>query len=178
VTIVSEQISKAMERVRSVFARRPEMAVHADEPATARWDGGLSVVASDANGTHIPTDMPVELGGSGQHLTPGWLLRAALASCLATRIAMEAAAAGITLSRLEVSARSTSDVRGLLGMTDQGTAISPAPRELQLEVRVATQGAAREQVEAMILKSVSCSPVSAALEGALSVALHTDIESD
>jgi uncharacterized OsmC-like protein len=175
---VSEHISKAMERVRSVFARRPDVAIHSDEPATARWQDGLGVVSFHANGTRIPTDMPVELGGSGNQVTPGWLFRAALASCLATRIAMEAAGTGIILSRLEVLAKSTSDVRGLLGMTDQsGKKISPAPSELQIEVKVGAHDATKDRVEAMILESINCSPVSAAIAGAVSVALHVDIES-
>ena len=176
---MSEQVSKAMERVRSVFARRPAAAIHPDEPATARWGGGLGVVSFHANGTQIPTDMPVELGGGGGQMTPGWLLRAALASCLATRIAMEAATAGITLSRLEVLARSTTDARGLLGMTDHcGEKVSAAPQELQLEVKVGAGDATKEQVEAIVLRSVSCSPVSAAIAGALPVGLHIDIESN
>jgi uncharacterized OsmC-like protein len=61
--------------------------------------------------------MPSEVGGSGDQVTPGWLFRAGLASCAATRIAMAAAAEGIELATLEVRASSRSDTRGLLGMT-------------------------------------------------------------
>jgi len=101
-------IANALQRVRSVLARRPEAAMHADEPAIARWEQGMRVVSRHANGTHIATNMPSELGGEGNQVTPGWLLRAALASCLATRIAMEAAARGIVITRLEVIAESRS----------------------------------------------------------------------
>lgn len=174
---MSEQVAKAMERVRSVFARHPSAAVHSDEPATARWEQGLGVVSFHENGTQIPTDMPVELGGRGDQVTPGWLLRAALASCLATRIAMEAAATGVTLSRIEVLARGTSDARGLLGMSDPGgKKVSAGPLELQLEVKIGTRDATREQVEAMVLKSVGCSPVSATIGGGLQVGLRIDVE--
>ena len=75
------------------------MGMHDDAPATARWRGGTRVVTSHANGIEIPTDMPGELGGSGDRVTPGWLFRAGLASCAATRIAMGAAAEGIELTR-------------------------------------------------------------------------------
>src|SRR5580698_9380612 len=104
-------ITNAMQRARAIFTRRPEAALHADDPAIARWEQGLRVVSRQANGAHIATDMPREIGGQGKDVTPGWLLRAALASCLATRIAMEAAAREIVIARLEVVAASESDVR-------------------------------------------------------------------
>jgi uncharacterized OsmC-like protein len=175
----SGNIAQAMQRVREVLARRPQAGVHADEPAIARWDTGMRVVARHANGTQITTDMPVELGGAQNQVSPGWLLRAALASCLATRIAMEAAAAGISLSRLEVLARSTSDARGLLGMEgDDGEPITPAPEQVQLEVRAGAPDVARERLQAMIEHSFHCSPVSAAVARAVPVGLHIDIEPD
>jgi uncharacterized OsmC-like protein len=166
-----------MQRVRVVFARRPEAAIHADEPAVAGWEGGVRVVSRHANGTEIATDMPVELGGTGDQVSPGWLLRAGLASCLATRIAMEAAATGISLARLEVRARSTSDARGLLGMAgDGGVQITPAPGEVQLEVRIGAPNAARERLQAMVEDSFRCSPVSAAVERAVPVTLRLEID--
>jgi len=59
-----------------------------DRPATARWERGTRVVASHANGAQMATDMPNELGGTGDGVTPGWLFRAGLASCAATSIAL------------------------------------------------------------------------------------------
>jgi uncharacterized OsmC-like protein len=175
--MTAENISKAMLRVRTVFARRPEAAVHADEAAVAGWEGGTRVIARHANGTQITTDMPIELGGAGNRVSPGWLLRAGLASCLATRIAMEAAATGVSLTRLEVLAKSTSDVRGLLGMAgDVGVQITPAPREVQLEVRMAAPDVARERLRAMVEESFRCSPVSDAVARAVPVALRIEID--
>jgi uncharacterized OsmC-like protein len=170
-------IAKALQRVRSVLARRPEAAIHADEPAIARWERGMRVVSRHGNGARISTDMPRELGGSGNQVTPGWLLRAALASCLATRIAMEAAARSIVITRLEVSAESRSDARGLLGMIDDtGERILPAPRDVQLRVRIAATKVAEQVLQAMIEDSHRCSPVSAAVEGAIQVSLRIDID--
>jgi len=92
---------------------------------------------------------------------------------------MEAAATGVTLSRIEVLARGTSDARGLLGMSDLGgEKVSAAPLELQLEVKVGAPDATQAQVEAMVLKSISCSPVSATIGGALAVGLRLEVESD
>jgi uncharacterized OsmC-like protein len=170
-------IANALQRVRSVLARRPEAAMHADEPAIARWEQGMRVVSRHANGTHIATNMPSELGGEGNQVTPGWLLRAALASCLATRIAMEAAARGIVITRLEVIAESRSDARGLLGMADAaGEPILPAPRDVQLRVRIAAMKVNAEVLQSIIEDSYRCSPVSAALVRAVPVSLHIDID--
>jgi len=175
--MTAENISKAMQRVRGVLARRPEAAIHADDPAVARWEGGARVVARHADGTQVTTDMPAELGGTGNQVSPGWLLRAGLASCLATRIAMEAAASGIALTRLEVVANSTSDARGLLGMAgESGVPVTPGPSEVRLDVRMGAPKVARERLQAMVEESFRCSPVSAAVETAVPVALHIEID--
>jgi uncharacterized OsmC-like protein len=171
-------IANALQRARAVFARRPEAAMHRDEPAIACWEHDMRVVSRHANGTQITSDMPRELGGEGDQATPGWLLRAALASCLATRIAMEAAARGIVLTRLEVLAASHSDARGLLGMADAaGERVLPSPCEVQLQVRIAAQNIAEEVLRAAIEDSYRCSPVSAALERAVPVSLRIEVDS-
>ena len=54
------------------------------------------------------------VGGGGPAPSPGWLLRAANASCIATLIAMRAAELGARLDGLEVVVDSESDDAGLL----------------------------------------------------------------
>jgi uncharacterized OsmC-like protein len=175
--MTAEMISQAVRRVRAVLSRRPQAAMHADKPAIARWRQDVRVVCAHESGTQIATDLPVELGGTGDQITPGWLLRAALASCLATRIAMGAAADGIALTRLEVLATSTSDVRGLLGITsDLGEQIAPEPREVRLSVRIGAPCVPREKVQALIDESHRCSPVSAALANAVPIFLQIEID--
>jgi uncharacterized OsmC-like protein len=138
----------------------------------------MRVVTSHANGTEMLTDMPTELGGSGDHVTPGWLFRAGLASCCATRIAMGAAAAGIELSMLEVSAGSRSDVRGLLGMADDsGETVGAGPRDVGLRVRISAPGVSAERLRTLVEDSNRCSPVSAALRDAVSIALQIEANS-
>ena len=78
--MTKEDIAAAVQRVESVLQRRPATGIHDDAPATARWQSGLRVIACHANGTQVLTDMPSELGGSGDKITPGWLFRAGLAS--------------------------------------------------------------------------------------------------
>jgi uncharacterized OsmC-like protein len=174
--MTAETISKAVQRVRNVLSRRPEAGIHIDEPAIARWVQGLQVICTHANGTQIATDLPAEIGGSGDQVTPAWLMRAGLASCVASGIAMRAAAEGIVLTRLEVTVTSTSDARGLFGMTtDLGEPITAGPRDLRLEVRIGASGIARERLQAIIDESHRCSPVSAALER-VPVVLQLEIE--
>jgi uncharacterized OsmC-like protein len=175
--MTAETIAKAVQRVRDVLSRRPEAGIRADDPAVARWRQGVRVVCTHANGTQIATDLPAELGGSGDQVTPVWLLRAGLASCLATRIAVEAAAEGIVLTRLEVSATSTSDARGLFGMTTAlGEPVTAAPRELRVEVHIGASGIPSERLQAVIDQSYHCSPVCAALRSAVPMALNIEID--
>jgi uncharacterized OsmC-like protein len=175
--MATQQIAAAMERVESVLRRRPEAGMHDDEPASARWDGGLKVIASHANGFRVDTDMPEELGGRGRDVTPGWLLRAGLASCAATRIAMAAATEGIALLALELTASSRSDARGLLGMADgDGAPISAGPREMHLHVRISAPGVSQERLKLLVENSHRSSPVSCAIQDATPVALHIEIE--
>jgi len=175
--MTTQEIAAALRRVTSVLHRRPEAGIHVDAPASARWAGGLKVVASDANGYTLGTDMPAELGGGGREVTPGWLLRAALASCATTRIAMAAAAEGIELSRLELTASSRSDVRGLLGMKDNAGATIPAgPHEVHLRVRIGAPGIPAERLRLLVQSSHDTSPVSCAMQEPIAVALQIDVE--
>jgi uncharacterized OsmC-like protein len=175
--MASQEIAAAMQRVESVLKRRPEVGLHDDAPAIARWESGTRVVSSHANGTQLLTDMPTELGGSGEQVTPGWLVRAGLASCLATRIAMGAAAAGFELAMLEVSASSRSDARGLLGMPEpSGTPVCAGPRDVQVLVRIAAPGVSPEPLRTLIEESNRCSPVSAALRNAVPITLSIEMD--
>ncbi len=82
--MATEDIAAALARVQTVLQRRPQTGVHDDAPATARWMGGLRVIFSHANGMQVASDMPAELSGTGDQVSPGWLFRAGLAACLAT----------------------------------------------------------------------------------------------
>jgi organic hydroperoxide reductase OsmC/OhrA len=177
--MATKDIAAAVQRVESVLKRRPAAGIHDDAPATARWQTGMRVVASHENGTQMSTDMPTELGGSGDQVTPGWLFRAGLASCCATRIAMGAAAAGIELAILEVFASSRSDTRGLFGMADDasGETVGAEPRDVRLLVRISAPGVAEERLRTLVEDCNRCSPVSAALRGGVPVALQIEASS-
>jgi organic hydroperoxide reductase OsmC/OhrA len=174
-----KDIAAAMHRVESILRRRPETGLHDDAPATARWQSGTRIASSHSNSTQLQTDMPIELGGGGDQVTPGWLFRAGVASCLATCIAMRAANAGIELSELEVRASSRSDLRGLLGMKDAtGKAVSAGPSEVQLVVRIKAHGISPEQLRNLVEESHGFSPMSTALRNAVPVALDIDTDAE
>ena len=171
-----EQIAAAMERVASVLRRRPQAGVSEDSAATARWDGGLRTsVRSDA-GHSVATDMPVEVGGEASAVTPGWLLRAGLASCAVTRIAMAAAADGITLETLEARATSRSDARGMLAIPESdGRPVPAGPLAMELHIRIGASGVPAERLHALVASTTACSPVTCAIEQPLPVSLHVDV---
>jgi uncharacterized OsmC-like protein len=175
--MTTDAISQAIGRARAVISRRPTAAIHTDDPAVARWNHDMRVICHHENGTQIATDLPVALGGTGDQVTPGWLLRAGLASCLASRIVMEAAAHRIALTKLEVFATSTSDARGILGMTsDLGKQVTAAPVEVRLTVRISAPDVSRERVQTLIDESHRCSPVSAALGNIVPIILQSEID--
>ncbi|MDM0074517.1 OsmC family protein [Variovorax sp. J2P1-59] len=177
--MAAADIAAACQRVESVLQRRPEAGLHDDAPATARWSDGLRVVSSHANGTQIETDMPAEVGGSGDRVSPGWMLRAGWASCTATCIAMAAAAKGIELTSLEVRASSRSDLRGLLGMAGpDDEPVYAGPRDMQMHVRISARGVAADLLRALVEESYRSSPMACAVQDALPVSLHVDANAD
>lgn len=174
--MAAEDIAAALQRVEAVFRRRPEAGLHEDSQAVARWTGGLGVISSHANGTKVATDMPGEFGGIGEQVTPGWLLRAGLASCVATRIAMGAATEQIELEALEVRVDSRTDSRGMLDIAQaDGTPVNAGPLDMQLVVRISAPGVAPERLRALVEESHRCSPMSSAIQFPVPVALRIEV---
>ncbi len=170
-------IAAALQRVEAILQRRPDTGVHDDAPATATLEGGTRVSARHANGTAICTDMPRELGGSGEQVTPGWLFRASLATCATTSIVFAAAADGIEFTALEVKAGSRSDSRGLFGLADtSGEPVRAAPLAVRLQIRASAPGVAPERLRAVIELGLGRSPVPGLLRQALPRAVEVEIE--
>jgi uncharacterized OsmC-like protein len=175
--MTTADLAQALQRAQTTLRRRPDRGLHDDAPATARWQYGTRTVASHANGMQMTTDMPGELGGAGDQVTPGWLFRAGLASCAATTIAMAAAAQKIELTALEVRATSRSDTRGLLGMADErGDPVCAAPTDVQLHVRIAAKDVAPARLRALVEDGYRCSPIPAAVASALPVDVRIDVD--
>jgi uncharacterized OsmC-like protein len=123
-------IRESVERASAYLTEHPEEARYRDGAATARIEAGLRAEVQGAGGEAVATDMPAGIGGGASAPSPGWLFRAATASCVASLLAIRAAALGHEVTPIEVTVDSESDDRGILGLDD---AIPAGP----LSVRVA-----------------------------------------
>jgi uncharacterized OsmC-like protein len=174
--VTLQNVGTAVKRVIAAFQRRPELGIHVDAPAVARWESGTRVVIRNTVGSDIATDMPVELGGGGDQVTPGWLFRAGVASCAATSITLAAAGEGIELTALEVEVGSRSDARGLLGMSEpNGDPVYAGPFDVELRVTVAANGSTPQALKTLIESCLGHSPVPSALITATPFALHINV---
>jgi uncharacterized OsmC-like protein len=149
----------------------PDEARYTDSPATAVLESGLAVTVHGPQGMSIHTDMPKSVGGADQSPSPGWLLRAAQASCLATLIAMRAAQQGLEPGRIEVVVDSESDDRGILGIDDS---VPAGPIRSRARVRIGGNGLAPEQLEALIRWADAHCPVQDAVRRAVPCTVELD----
>ena len=92
-----EHIQNSVNGVIAYLKDNPKDALSTSPPITAVMEGGLKCRATGESGQSVITDMPQAVGGDGSAPSPGWLSRAALATCDATRIALRAAELGMSL---------------------------------------------------------------------------------
>ena len=144
----------------------PEEARYTDSPAIARLASGLRVVTTGPNGESVESDMVAAVGGSGSAPSPGWLLRAAEASCVATLIAMRAAQLDKVIRSLEVVVDSVSDDRGILGIDGS---VPAAPLSIDILVRAAFEDAGTDEATAIVDWAVEHCPVVDAVRRAVPV---------
>lgn len=126
------EIRKAIETLSATFSADPAKARAKNAPATATLGAGLQCEVTGPYGARIVTDMPPAMGGAASGPNPGWFLRAALASCTTTAIAMRAAKLGIKLEQLELTVESESDTRGLLGIGDVSAALAAVRTKVKI----------------------------------------------
>lgn len=157
-------IRQSMEDVIRFYREHPEKAVSTDKAAVAVIQEGLRCRAQGADGAVLVSDMPAGVGGGGTAPTPGWFMRAALANCDATLIAMRAAQLGIVLEALEVRVDSDSDDRGLLGVVDD---VPAGPLGMRIHVRISAAGVAPELLHDIVQWAEAHSPVGDALRRAI-----------
>lgn len=170
-----ETILAAQQRLERLVHQRPALAVVRDTPAIAHWEGAGKTRTLHPDGNTIHTDLPRELGGDGARVSPGWLLRAAMASCAVTRIAMLANEVGVTLQSLEAEVGSDTDLHGLLGIPRaDGQIASPGPAQARLHVRISAPQVPDEQLRELVDNAIRLSPMVAAFSVAVPVQL--DIE--
>jgi uncharacterized OsmC-like protein len=161
-----DAIRDSIESLVAYLGEHPEKWRNVDPPATAVMIDGLRCRAEGPGGAAIVSDMPRAVGGSDSAPRPGWFMRAALATCDATVIAMRAAQLGIVLDRLEVTVESESDPRGLLGMDD---AVDAGPMRLRMRVVIGAAGVPDAALRAIVEWADRHSPVGDALRRAIPV---------
>jgi uncharacterized OsmC-like protein len=161
----------ALESLARVLEASPEKGRVKNALASARLVDGLRCSVQGPNGESLHTDMPRPLGGAASASNPGWLLRAAIASCTTTAIAMRAARQGIELSALEVSVESMSDNRGLLGV---GCEISAAMDAMTVKVKIAAPGRTATELKALAQWGDAHSPVGCTVRRGLDYAVEVD----
>src|ERR671925_147776 len=150
-----ESMSRAIATPSDHLAEHPEAGSGTDAAATAVREEGLRFRVEGPQGEVI-TDMSKTVGGGATAPTPGWLLRAALASCDATAVAMDAAREGVELTYLTVTVESESDFRGVLGVDDS---IDPGPSAVRVRIQLAGANATEDQLREIAERAKSRSPV-------------------
>ena len=139
-------------------------------PATAVIEDGLRCRIESPDGRAIYTDMPKSIGGSATSNSPGWHLRAALASCDASMVALRATRLGLQLDSIEVRVEATSDGRGMF--LDDG--VLPGSPEMRLYFKIAATDVSQEAIEDLVHWVEQHSPVGSDVSRA--VDLHSEIE--
>lgn len=162
----SDSIRQAIEAATAYLTANPADAKSTDSAATATVVDGLVMRVTGPNGETLMTDMVPSVGGTASAPSPGWLLRAAEASCVATLIAMRAAVLGIALDALEVTVDSESDDRGLLGIDES---VPAGPLTGRVAVHLAAAGVDAATLEEIAHWGVEHCPVCDAVERAVPV---------
>jgi uncharacterized OsmC-like protein len=140
----NSRIAEAIASAKAYLAAHPDEARYRDSVASAVVEDGLRVRVTGTDGSSLVTDMVAGVGGTASAPSPGWLFRAAYASCAATLIAMRAAEQGVVFSALEIEVDSESDDRGILGIEED---VPAGPSSMRVTVRAEStqdEGTVRE----------------------------------
>ena len=165
-------IAEAVANAGRYLTEHPDEARYRDSAAVARLAGGLRVEVHGADGAGLETDMPTGIGGTATAPSPGWMLRAAIASCVASLIAIRAATLGYELTSVDVTVDSESDDRGILGLDDS---IPAGPLSTRIAVTVSVPGRGPEDVDALVRWAVDHCPVSDAIKRAVPVEVASGV---
>lgn len=166
---MSTALGDAIRSATEYLSAHPEEARYTDSEATAALQEGLRVVVRDPAGRTIETDMSKGIGGTDTAPSPGWLFRAALASCDATLIAMRAAMLGIELEGVEVSIDSESNDHGILGIDES---VPAGPLSVRTHVSVAARNTSDQEIRDLVEWAAAHCPVCDALKRAVPVSVE------
>lgn len=165
-------ISAAIETISNAIAADPAKARAKADPATARLVEGLRCEVTGPRGETVYTDMPPAIGGAASAPRPGWMFRAAIASCTTTLIAMRAARLGIPLRTLEVTVDSESDNRGMLGLDER---ISAGFTAMRLRVKIGADGIDPDRLRELAQWGEAHSPVGCTVREAPPITVEVEV---
>jgi uncharacterized OsmC-like protein len=150
-------IADAVSRASAYLTEHPDEARYRDSHARAHLATGLLVEVTGPTGERLTTDMPAAIGGTAAAPSPGWFLRAATASCVASLVAIRAASTGAVLRSVDVEVDSESDDRGILGLD---SSIPAGALSTKVVISIDAPGLDRPAVEALAAWAVEHCPVS------------------
>jgi uncharacterized OsmC-like protein len=162
-------IAEAVANASAYLRAHPDEARYRDALAHAHLETGLVVSVTGPAGESLRTDMPKGIGGAESVPSPGWIFRAAAASCVASLIAIRAAATGVSLTSVDVEVDSESDDRGILGLDP---AIPAGALSVKVVVTVTTNDTRRDAVEALARWALEHCPVTDNIARAVPVKLE------
>jgi uncharacterized OsmC-like protein len=165
------EIRASIEAAVRHLTEHPDEARYTDSFARATLSEALRVEVEGPNGERVATDMSSGVGGRAEEPSPGWLFRAAIASCVASTIGMEAAREGVTLTSLEVEVDSESDDRGILGIDES---VPAGPLSSRIRIRARAEGAEGERLQEILEAGAERCPVSDATKRAVQVSLEIE----
>lgn len=154
------------------LSANPNEARYTDSVARATLGDSLRVEVVGSDGEQVTTDMPGAIGGLAEEPSPGWLYRAAIASCVASTIAMEAARSGVKLDSLEVEVDSESDDRGILGIEES---VPPGPLSTSVRVKVGSAEPSSVDLRQIVERGARRCPVFDATQRAVETTLEVDV---
>jgi uncharacterized OsmC-like protein len=165
------EIKESIQSAVRYLTEHPDEARYTDSFARARLGEALRVEVDGPGGERISTDMPSGIGGRAEGPSPGWLFRAAIASCVASTIGMEAAREGVTVTSLEVEVDSESDDRGILGMDES---VPAGPLSMRIRIRAPADGIERGRLRELLERGTVRCPSYDATKRAVDVSLEID----
>jgi uncharacterized OsmC-like protein len=168
-------IGDAVAQAGAYLTEHPEEARYRDGRAVARMTSGLIVDVAGPGAERLQTDMPRGIGGTGSVPSPGWFLRAAAASCVASLIAIRAATLSIDLppNGIEVTVDSESDDRGILGLDDE---IPAGALSMKVAVSIGSAAADQAAFEEIVRWAVDHCPVTDTVRRAVPIEVEVEVE--
>jgi uncharacterized OsmC-like protein len=165
-------IAEAVERASAYLTEHPAEAAYRDAGAHAELDSGLLVTVTGPSGESLVTDMPTGIGGTATAPSPGWFLRAAEASCVASLIGIRAAMLGVRLGSVGVDVDSASDDRGILGLDP---AIPAGALSVKIAIALSAPGADPQALREIAAWAVEHCPVTETVQRAVPLEVAVEV---